>query len=67
MRTPFWQLRATGCTVLTLHRVSSIVARLDHMPCSKRANGVGEELSVRTPLGWLEAMMRTPLMIESPS
>ena len=22
---------------------------------------------MRTPLGWLEAMMRTPLMIESPS
>jgi len=34
MRTLFWQLRATGCTVLTLHRVSSIVARLEHMSCS---------------------------------
>ena len=62
MRTPFWQLRATGCTVLTLHRVSSIVARLDHMSCSKRANGVGEELSARTP-----SHDAHPLDDESPS
>ena len=44
MRTPFWQLRATGCTVLTLHRVSSIVMRtplmMSHPPDPAQTNEI---------------------------